>query len=134
MPENICSAENCTRSATARGFCPRHYLRWWRENQGLIQPPTREERFWAKVDRRGDVECWPWLAASVKSGHGRFWTGGTYAVPAHRFAYELLVGPIPEDLTIDHLCRNPPCVNPGHMEPVTREENSRREAAARFKA
>ena len=45
---------------------------------------------------------------------------------AHRFAYELLIGPIPSGLTIDHLCRNTGCVNPAHMEPVTRAENARR--------
>jgi hypothetical protein len=47
-------------------------------------------------------------------------------IRAHRFAYELLVGPIPEGLVIDHLCRNRRCVNPAHLEPVTAEENWRR--------
>ena len=42
---------------------------------------------------------------------------------AHRMIYELLVGPIPDGLEIDHLCRNRGCVNPGHMEPVTHREN-----------
>lgn len=47
-------------------------------------------------------------------------------LPAHRLVYEYEVGPIPDGLTIDHLCRNTICVNPSHMEPVTNAENARR--------
>lgn len=85
-----------------------------------------EERFWAKVDRRGRVECWPWTASTAgNQGYGRIRVGER-DVLAHRFAYELLRGPIPEGLDIDHLCRNRRCVNPAHMEPVTRTENTMR--------
>lgn len=83
---------------------------------------TREERFWAKVDRRGDQECWEWQAYIEPRGYGRFRGGGRRQL-AHRYAYELLVGPIPDGLHIDHLCRNRRCVNPAHMEPVTMREN-----------
>jgi hypothetical protein len=77
-------------------------------------------RFWSKVDRTGD--CWKWTAGLTGSGYGRFrWDGGEVA--AHRFAYELLVGAIPDGLQIDHLCRNRACVNPAHMEPITQREN-----------
>lgn len=85
---------------------------------------TLEERFWAKVDRRGDDECWPWMAALDSGGYGHF--SSPRSTKAHRYSYELLVGQIPDGLTIDHLCRNPPCVNPAHMEPVTMRENSLR--------
>lgn len=80
------------------------------------------ERFWQKVDKSG--ECWLWRG-SARQGYGQINFRGI-PMPAHRFAYELLVGPIPDGLVIDHLCRNPPCVNPAHMEPVTNEENLRR--------
>lgn len=82
------------------------------------------DRFWSKVDRRGDDECWPWLSSSTY-GYGRFWLVDK-RVMAHRIAYELLVGEIPDGLVIDHLCRNRGCINPRHMEPVTVRENTLR--------
>jgi hypothetical protein len=77
--------------------------------------------FWKRVERRGLGECWPWMGA-LALGYGRLCIGGKQRW-AHRLAYELLVGPIPEDKQIDHLCRNRRCVNPGHMEVVTQREN-----------
>lgn len=96
---------------------------------------TTEDRFWAKVDRRGPDECWIWTAASSgRPGkkYGRIWagkrslTGRPLGSQAHRVAYEMFVGPIPQGLQIDHLCRTTLCVNPAHLEPVTYEENQRR--------
>jgi len=83
---------------------------------------TVEERFWSKVDRRGDDECWEWTASMYPTGYGHFSIMGQ-GIRAHRFSYELLVGPIPEGMVIDHLCRTPLCVNPAHLEPVTQREN-----------
>jgi HNH endonuclease len=85
---------------------------------------TVEERFWARVQKT--ETCWLWIGADNGSGYGRFYPAPRQSVAAHRFAYELLVGPIPEGLQLDHLCRNPPCVNPAHLEPVTNRENSLR--------
>ena len=78
-----------------------------------------EARFWAKVKKT--EKCWLWMAPLYK-GYGQFSVGG-FHVGAHRYAYELLVGPIPAGLVIDHLCRVRNCVNPAHMEPVTIGEN-----------
>ncbi len=86
---------------------------------------TNEERFWSKVDRRGRYDCWPWLATITPQGYGSFAMDGR-SHPSHRVAYELLRGPIPDGLVIDHLCRVRHCVNPAHMEPVTNAENIRR--------
>lgn len=94
-------------------------------------PETPEERFWLKVDKNGPIirsdlgPCWTWLGAKGHHGYGRFRVGDK-TVSAHRFAYEILVGPIPAGLEPDHLCRNPACVNPGHLEPVTHQMNNQR--------
>ena len=77
------------------------------------------DRFWSKVDTSD--ECWLWMGTTSK-GYGRHHDSGTWH-PAHRIAYELLVGPVPEGLTLDHLCRVRNCVNPAHLEPVTTREN-----------
>ncbi len=85
------------------------------------------ERFWEKVDVR-ELEpgaCWEWTAHLMPNGYGRLRSNGRQ-VYAHRLAYELLVGPIPKGLHIDHLCRNRACVNPAHLEPVTCRENAMR--------
>lgn len=79
-------------------------------------------RFWAKVDVRSADECWLWTASTNTAGYGQFWLD-TRQLGAHRVAYEALVGPIPDGLQIDHLCRVKNCLNPAHMEPVTQRVN-----------
>jgi IS5 family transposase len=69
-----------------------------------------------------DDECWEWTGGKTL-GYGTFWVAKGTRVKAHRFAYEWLVGPVPEGLSLDHLCRNRGCVNPAHLEPVTHREN-----------
>ena len=81
--------------------------------------------FWSLVDIRGPADCWPWTAGRSSEGYGRYvMHGGT--LNTHRIAWEDLNGPIPDGLSIDHLCRNRACQNPAHMEPVSPEENTRR--------
>lgn len=72
--------------------------------------------------------CWEWIASKNDGGYGQISPDGHSGKPlrAHRVMYELLVSPIPENMTIDHLCRNRACVRPSHMEVVTRGENVRR--------
>lgn len=85
-----------------------------------------EERFWEKVERPTEAECWPWLGARGPKGYGMLRSDHATTVRAHRFSYEIHIGQIPEGMVIDHLCRNPTCVNPAHLEAVTSGENTRR--------
>lgn len=109
-----------------------HVRRIWTSGPGDPTPDEDIARFWSKVPGTMPGECWPWQG-TINNGYGHFniqRDRSKFTVKAHRIAYELVVGPIPEGLTIDHLCRNKVCMNPAHMEPVTHGENARRRNAA----
>ena len=94
----------------------------WRPAERL---PTLE-RFMLKVQKGvSPDDCWLWLGHIARHGYGTFGMEGSEFL-AHRAAYLLLVGEIPGGLDLDHLCCTHTCVNPEHLEPVTRGENSRR--------
>lgn len=79
-------------------------------------------RFWSHVTK--SAGCWEWQAAR-RFGYGVAWDGRRLVV-AHRLAWQLERGPIPEGMTLDHLCRNRACVRPDHLEPVSLADNIRR--------
>lgn len=83
------------------------------------------------IDERG---CWVWQKSTLAGGYGQIWVGsrtdGTRRRQvAHRASYEAFVGPVPDGLFLDHLCRNRACVNPDHLEPVSTQTNIRRGVA-----
>lgn len=87
------------------------------------------ERFWSHVDRTG--KCWIWTGKLGWKGHGDFHLlqdedGKNIQVKAHRFSYELLVGSISKNKELHHTCENPACVNPAHLEIVTRKEHGQK--------
>lgn len=86
-----------------------------------LTPMQRFMQSWMPVTESG---CWIWMKKLNMDGYGTFGTGeGAETMPAHRWAYEQFVGPVPAELTMDHLCRVRCCVNPAHLEPVTPREN-----------
>lgn len=95
----------------------------------MTKPNMKQiDNWFAKV--RFTPDCWEWLGCKHLSGHGLFRVGSK-SIGAYRVAYEWFVGPVPAGLHLDHVCRNPGCVNPKHLEPVTRGENLRRALVAR---
>lgn len=132
-----CTFEDCSEPYYGNGLCSKHWQRKARNGDPGIVIRIRNsdaERFWSKIDKNGPIPshlpelgpCWVWTSPSVNPrGYGAFRLGKSH-VQAHRYAYELLEKPIPDGLTIDHLCWNILCVNPAHLEPVTMAENLRR--------
>lgn len=86
---------------------------------------TPRSRWFLCADIKEKHECWPWIGYRSKYGHAQMTVDGRTA-SAHRFAYELFIGKIPPGLHIDHLCRNPGCVNPFHLEAVPQRINTLR--------
>lgn len=81
------------------------------------------ESFWARVDKSGGPDaCWEWQGSKQALGYGQVGWKGRVLV-AHRLAYTLTHGPIPEGMQVHHKCNNPPCCNPSHLEAVTQKAN-----------
>jgi hypothetical protein len=92
-----------------------------------------DERFWAKVEEPFDAinDCWVWKAARSQKGYGQFRIGPRGAgsnrnILAHVWAYEFFNGPVPKGNELHHICETKSCVNPSHLEPLTRAEHMRR--------
>jgi hypothetical protein len=82
------------------------------------------ERLWARVVRGAVNECWPWTGSRNDFGYGRIRRDRDTLVPAHRVAWEVSVGQIPDGLSVLHRCDNPPCCNPSHLFVGTQKENA----------
>lgn len=120
MPSHsTCSAQDCEKPYLAKGFCSSHYARFRRNGYpGIIRDPSPVVRFWARVNKT--ETCWLWTGPIDAAGYGRM---GRKSRLAHRVAYEWLIGAVPDEMELDHLCRVRNCVNVSHLEPVTHREN-----------
>lgn len=117
----------------------------WKPDLTQSWQERQDRRFWSKVNQDGPIPehdpslgpCWPWIPNGLIQGYGQFSLNGVN-VRAHRYAYEMLVGPIPDGLMLDHLCHargfcpggptcpHRRCVNPDHLRPSTAQENNHR--------
>lgn len=121
-----CTFEGCALELSGYGYCKSH-----RQQQRRGRPLTplrprpgsvsKGSRFWGKVAR--GPGCWEWNGNFRPQGYGIF-TEGQKVKYAHRVAWELTHGPIPDGLVIDHLCFNRACVNPAHLRVVTQQINA----------
>ncbi len=126
-----CSVDSCERVVKARGWCNKHYQRWM--SYGRLQTIGEmdvADRWASKVDKDGPIPdarpelgaCWQWMGSLACEGYGRIRADGR-DIFVHRWSFEHFVGPIPEGMQVDHLCRNRGCVNPHHLEIVDLVEN-----------
>jgi hypothetical protein len=123
-----CQAPDCNRLSrhVSAKYCAMHASRLLRHGSFDDPKPTLMDRFFACVAEDG--ECWRWIGYTGTHGYGVLSVEGRQR-GAHRVAYELLRAEIPDGLQIDHLCRNPACVNPWHLEPVTPRVNTLRNSS-----
>ncbi len=128
-----CSVAGCEKPYLARGWCSLHYERWRLHGDPLrIGLMTLEERFWRKVSKDGaEGSCWMWTAGRFLTGYGQFKQAGGRTTYAHRVAWELDIGPIPDGLHLHHRCGVRRCVNPSHLELLTPEAHAVLTNAAR---
>ena len=154
MSKRKCAVSTCVNLAQTRGWCKSHYGRWLRTDDVRADEPLQpsgkartgtslESRFWAKADKRGPDECWPWKAPRPNKGYAtigmKLPDGRWVTAFAFRVAYELAYGPVPDGLQVDHICHNNDpdcpggdicehrgCVNPAHLEAVPGKINTQR--------
>ena len=123
MP-SLCEFEGCPSTVLARGYCAAHYDQ---KRKGQVLRPVRRMRLSIaeKIERdteEGEGGCLIWTGSMDRNGYGRLWHDGRHH-PAHRASLELKVGAIPGNLVVNHICQRPACVNPDHLEAVTRGQN-----------
>jgi len=141
--KGICKIDGCSEKAYCLGYCKMHYDRT-RTGSPNVEIPnmiyntfgqegmTNEEKFLARIIKR-DSECWEWRGPFYKTGKIEKFTYGRLPIKqengkwkcvfAHRFSYEYFVGPIPKGKDVHHKCDNQICVNPDHLEPLTKPEH-----------
>lgn len=120
MPRPVCTIPGCDTPNTARGLCNKHYRRL-RRTGTTADRPNDEARFFARITEDPDTGCWLFDKPNAK-GYANF-TVMSRPVEGHQWCYEFLIGPVPDGLTLDHLCRVRSCVNPWHLDPVPHRVN-----------
>lgn len=118
-----CSVDGCGKQVDSAGLCPMHYRRV--RVHGTLADPVRVDNF-SRYRVDNETGCWVWTGPDDGKGYGFFSVPYEGEHRSHRAFWVRHRGAIAPDLELDHLCRNPSCVNPDHLEPVTHAENMRR--------
>lgn len=128
---NTCSIDSCDAATSARGWCRKHYRKW--QDYGDPEAPARRHHgnpsaaLAARVKADGDHLVWS--GPLTETGYGKMWDGERVS-PAHRVAWVLANGPIPDGALIDHACHNRACVKVGHLRLATPAQNNRNRRSA----
>jgi hypothetical protein len=121
--------EGCEKPNHAQTLCKTHYTRARLGGElNISKRLPLDERFWAKVAKSDG--CWNWTGQVNELGYGLFWRDGRGGHRAHRIAWELTNGPIPEGMVLDHRCHNATCVNPDHLRVCTQKQNTEHKRGA----
>lgn len=130
MTKRECTRCRTIRTIRARGLCGSCYNRISLYGDTAPDKVNRTADEWMVVLDRTPGQCWLWPGRGHSHGYGSAKADGKWRL-AHRYVYSRLVGVIPDGMTLDHLCKNKLCVNPEHLEVVTRAENLRRAVSDR---
>lgn len=122
MSDYTCSIDGCASPRLARGWCKKHYYRWYRTGSlGITMGGPPQEVLSRQTRTEGT--CLVWVGALNSTGYGVV-TYNNASLLAHRWSWELVNGAIPEGMMLDHKCHNTACVNVAHLRLATRHQNN----------
>lgn len=127
MEDRTCIVPDCAKAKKGSGkYCSMHLSRLARTGSLELaasypgKPVPLSESFWSKTQK--SAGCWFWTGATNDMGYGQI-RRGKKIIYTHRLSFEMHVGPIPDGMVIDHICRHPSCVNPEHLRAATQKQN-----------